>query len=49
MVPLQMATAAVALGGEFSALLLVHPDTVQEFPENFPMKMGEFPENSHAL
>lgn len=26
--PLQMATAAVARGGEFSVLLLVHPDTV---------------------
>lgn len=27
-IPLQMAIAAVALGGEFSVLLLVHPDTV---------------------
>lgn len=26
-IPLQMATAAVALGGEFSALLLIHPGT----------------------
>lgn len=28
-IPLQMATAAEALGGEFSVLLLVHPDSAQ--------------------
>lgn len=29
-IPLQMAAAAEALGGEFSVLLLVHPDSVSQ-------------------